>query len=192
MEALTREKFEKLVEKDNRLISKLRSYGYAVAFDMNSNKNVVHRNGRVYGQYLLGGKIVRNELKGKLQDERSIIRIAKIVKTDNEDFPYNVQVLNSLDCGKSFYYTGSGKFFKTEDEAQEYKMQIEKDEGEKIMKNNFIDDEMKVKAMMELSKEGFLMSYREITEAQYENTKEQILIFVKAKKKLNKELNKNL
>ena len=45
---------------------------------------------------------------------------------------------------------------------------------------------------MELSKEGFLMSYREITEAQYENTKEQILIFVKAKKKLNKELNKNL
>lgn len=192
MDGLTKEEFKKIVEKDNRLISKLRFYGYAVAFDMNSNKNVVHRNGRVYGQHLLGGKIVRNELKGKLQDERSIIRIAKIVKTHNEDFPYNVQVLNSLDCGKSFYYTGSGKFFKTEDEAQEYKMQMEKDEGEKIMKNNFIDDEMKVKAMMELSKEGFLMSYREITEAQYENTKEQILIFVKAKKKLNKELNKNL
>lgn len=60
------------------------------------------------------------------------------------------------------------------------------------MKNNFIDDESRITAMIELSKKDFLMSYSEITEAQYENTKQEILHFVRSRKELHRQLNQNI
>ena len=35
-------------------------------------------------------------------------------------YPYNVQIWRSLDNGRSFYYTGNGKFFQTAEAAAEY------------------------------------------------------------------------
>lgn len=60
------------------------------------------------------------------------------------------------------------------------------------MKNNFIDDENKIISMIELPKKSFLMTYREITEQEYENTKEEILHFVRSRKELNRKLNENI
>lgn len=60
------------------------------------------------------------------------------------------------------------------------------------MKSNFIDDENKIISMIELSKKEFLISYTEITEQEYENTKDEILHFVKSRKQLYKELNQNI
>lgn len=60
------------------------------------------------------------------------------------------------------------------------------------MKNTFIDDEKKIISMIELSKKDFFMSYREITEQEYENTKEQILHFVSSRKELHRKLNENI
>lgn len=60
------------------------------------------------------------------------------------------------------------------------------------MKSNFIDDENKIISMIELSKKEFLISYTEITEKEYENTKDEILHFVKSRKQLYKELNQNI
>lgn len=60
------------------------------------------------------------------------------------------------------------------------------------MKSNFIDDEKKIISMIELSKKEFLISYTEITEQEYENTKDEILHFVKSRKQLYKELNQNI
>lgn len=60
------------------------------------------------------------------------------------------------------------------------------------MKSNFIDDENKIISMIELSKKDFLMTYSEITEQEYENTKDEILHFVKSRKQLYKELDKNI
>ena len=44
---------------------------------------------------------------------------AKIIKSNNEQYPYNVQLSYSED-GKNFYYSGVGRFFKTHNEAIEY------------------------------------------------------------------------
>ena len=60
------------------------------------------------------------------------------------------------------------------------------------MKSNFIDDEKKIISMIELSKKEFLISYTEITEREYENTKDEILHFVRSRKQLYKELNLNI
>ena len=60
------------------------------------------------------------------------------------------------------------------------------------MKSNFIDDENKIISMIELSKKEFLISYTEITEQEYENTKDEILHFVRSRKQLYKELNQNI
>ena len=60
------------------------------------------------------------------------------------------------------------------------------------MKSNFIDDEKKIISMIEFSKKEFLISYTEITEQEYENTKDEILHFVKSRKQLYKELNQNI
>lgn len=60
------------------------------------------------------------------------------------------------------------------------------------MKSNFIDDENKIISMIELSKKEFLISYTEITEKEYENTKDEILHFIKSRKQLYKELNQNI
>lgn len=60
------------------------------------------------------------------------------------------------------------------------------------MKNNFIDDENKIISMIELPKKSFLMTNREITEQEYENTKEEILHFVRSRKELYRKLNENI
>ena len=60
------------------------------------------------------------------------------------------------------------------------------------MRSNFIDDENKIISMMELSKKDFLMTYSEITEQEYENTKDEILHFVRSRKQLYKQLNQNI
>ena len=60
------------------------------------------------------------------------------------------------------------------------------------MKSNFIDDENKIISMIELSKKDFLMTYSEITEQEYENTKDKILHFVRSKKELNRKLNEKI
>lgn len=60
------------------------------------------------------------------------------------------------------------------------------------MKSNFIDDEKKIISMIEFSKKEFLISYTEITEQEYENTKDEILHFVRTRKQLYKELNQNI
>lgn len=60
------------------------------------------------------------------------------------------------------------------------------------MKSNFINDENKIMSMIELSKKDFLMTYSEITEQEYENTKDEILHFVRSRKQLYKELNQNI
>lgn len=60
------------------------------------------------------------------------------------------------------------------------------------MKSNFIDDENKIISMIELSKKDFLMTYSGITEQEYENTKDEILHFVRSRKQLYKELNQNI
>lgn len=58
--------------------------------------------------------------------------------------------------------------------------------------NNFIDDVDKIEDMILMSKDRFLSSYRYLTVAEYENTKNIILHFIKTKKELNKKLNVNL
>ena len=52
--------------------------------------------------------------------------------------------------------------------------------------NMFIDDEEKIKDLLYLNKEDFLKEYSYITEAEYENTVELVLIYVKGKVKVNK------
>ena len=44
-----------------------------------------------------------------------------------DGYNFNVQVLISVDGGKSFYYCGIGKFCKTEEEAAEYIAQYKKE-----------------------------------------------------------------
>ena len=46
--------------------------------------------------------------------------------------------------------------------------------------------------MIQLSKKEFLISYTEITEQEYENTKDEILHFVRSRKQLYKELKQNI
>lgn len=54
------------------------------------------------------------------------------------------------------------------------------------LKDMFIDDEEKIKDLLYLSKEEFLKEYSYITEAEYENTINQILLYVNAKLTINK------
>ena len=181
-----------VIEKEEKLTEKMKNYDYALEYSGASNQTVVHRKGKVYGHLDKDQKVVRNELKGKLQDDKSIIKKFDIVKTSNAEYPFNVRILTSVDCGRTFFYSGNGKFCKTEEEAEKYKSYLEGLEETKNLKKNFIDDENKVNAMIELSKKGFLMSYGDVTELEYENTKEQILHFVRTKKQLYKELNQNI
>ena len=50
--------------------------------------------------------------------------VSKIIVNDNPNHPlgyrYNVQIWNSVDGGKSFYYCGIGRFCKTMDEVHNY------------------------------------------------------------------------
>ena len=65
-------------------------------------------------------------------------------------------------------------------------------EGLEYVKNNFIDDEEKISYMLELSRREFLRLFSEITEQEYENTKDKILHFVRSKKELNRKLNEKI
>lgn len=60
------------------------------------------------------------------QQKQNVIQKSKILKTNNREYPYNVQIWNSLDGGKNFCYTGNGKFCKTKIEADSYAKQLEK------------------------------------------------------------------
>lgn len=48
-----------------------------------------------------------------------IINMARIEKTDREDYKYNVQIWKSTDGGKSWNYTGNGKFCQKREEIDE-------------------------------------------------------------------------
>lgn len=128
----------------------------------------------------------------KERNEKNIIQKAKIIKTQNKDYPYNVQILNSIDGGKTFYYTGEGKFLETKEDVRYFIESFETIEGLEHVKNNFIDDEEKINYIFELSRREFLRFYRDITEPEYENTKNEILHFVKSRKELHRKLNENI
>lgn len=125
-------------------------------------------------------------------NEKNIIQKARIIKTQNKDYPYNVQILNSIDEGKTFYYTGEGKFLETKEDVRHFIESFESVEGLENVKNNFTDDEEKINYIFELSRREFLRFYSDITEQEYENTKNEILHFVRSRKQLYKELDKNI
>lgn len=125
-------------------------------------------------------------------NEGNVVQKAKINKTQNKDYPYNVQILNSIDGGKTFYYTGEGRFFETKEDVRQYIIKFKIIEGLEYVKNNFIYDEEKISNMLELSRQEFLRLFSEITEQEYENTKNEILHFVRSRKQLYKELNQNI
>ena len=125
-------------------------------------------------------------------NEGNVVQKAKINKTQNKDYPYNVQILNSIDGGKTFYYTGEGEFFETKEDVRQYIIKFKIVEGLEYVKNNFIYDEEKINNMLELSRREFLRLFSEITEQEYENTKNEILHFVRSRKQLYKELNQNI
>lgn len=62
-----------------------------------------------------------------------MIQKSKLLKNHNNEYPYNVQIWNSIDGGK-FSYSGNGKFFKTKEDAEKYMNQLEK-KGIKREKN---------------------------------------------------------
>lgn len=68
------------------------------------------------------------------EHNKNFIQKSKLIKTANSDYPYNVQIWNSIDRGKSFCYTGNGKFFKTKLEAENYREKL-KAKGIKKDKN---------------------------------------------------------
>ena len=125
-------------------------------------------------------------------NEKNVVQKAKIIKTQNKDYPYNVQILNSIDGGKTFYYTGEGKFLETKEDARHFIENFEFFEGLEHVKNNFVDDDEKINYIFELSRREFLRFYSDITEQEYENTKNEILHFVRSRKQLYKELNQNI
>lgn len=51
-----------------------------------------------------------------------IICRPRVIVSDNSstDYPYNVQLWHSYDGGKTFVYSGYGKFFKNSTEAKRY------------------------------------------------------------------------
>lgn len=47
----------------------------------------------------------------------------KVIKGDyglHEEFKYNVQIWKSINYGRTFYYTGTGKFCRTKKEVKAY------------------------------------------------------------------------
>ena len=52
----------------------------------------------------------------------------EVVKTGRNDYPYNVQIWESVDGGKNFYYSGRGTFCRNLEEVKAYK---ERQEGGK-------------------------------------------------------------
>lgn len=54
------------------------------------------------------------------------IQKCKLIKDYNNEYPYNVQIWNSIGGNNKFFYSGNGKFFKTEKEAEIYIKELEK------------------------------------------------------------------
>lgn len=52
----------------------------------------------------------------------------EVVKTGRNDYPYNVQIWESVDGGKNYYYSGRGTFCRNLEEVKAYK---ERQEGGK-------------------------------------------------------------
>lgn len=55
---------------------------------------------------------------------KEIVKIKKLTFLA-DGYSYNAQIWRSVDGGKTFWYCGSGKYFRTEEEAEAYKKQIE-------------------------------------------------------------------
>ena len=53
----------------------------------------------------------------------------ELIRTGRTDYPYNVQVWESVDGGKNYYYSGRGTFCRDLKEAKAYKAVQEKQEG---------------------------------------------------------------
>ena len=53
-------------------------------------------------------------------------KIEKMAFSVGGVYDYNVMIYRSIDGDKSFYYCGSGKYFKTLEEAEKFKKEIEK------------------------------------------------------------------
>ena len=47
-----------------------------------------------------------------------------------DGYKWNAQVLTSIDNGKTWYYGGNGKFYKTRKEARDFRDQMKKEWGE--------------------------------------------------------------
>lgn len=62
------------------------------------------------------------------------IQKCKLIKDYNNEYPYNVQIWNNIGGSNKFFYSGNGKFFKTEKEAEIYIKELEK-KGIKREKN---------------------------------------------------------
>ena len=69
-------------------------------------------------------------------EQGDIIQKIEIVNSNNEKYPYSVRVLNSIDGGNNFYYTGNGKSFKNKNEAEAYKNKLENEKKHGNRKKN--------------------------------------------------------
>lgn len=58
--------------------------------------------------------------EGDYEDTKELIQKSEIINSNNKDYLYNVRILNSIDGGKNFYYTGNGKFVRSKEEAESY------------------------------------------------------------------------
>ena len=120
---------------------------YIVAFNYEVNdKKVDWGYGYYYGDDLKKAKEDFEKVKagGNLADtfderqskkeESKVIQKVVILKSNNEEYPYNAQIHTSTDYGRSFYYAGNGRFCKTQEEAEDYKKEIES-RNKQIAKN---------------------------------------------------------
>lgn len=103
---------------------------YIIAFNYTidkKNNNLTWGYGYYYGKDIVKAE---NDFKKVLnggyltdtfkQKENSIIKSYECKIEPLEEYPYKVRVLNSIDNGKSFYYTGEGKNLKTKAEMKIY------------------------------------------------------------------------
>lgn len=57
--------------------------------------------------------------------ETKLIQKYVLKISSSQEYLYNVQICNSVDNGKSYYYSGNGKFFKNKHEANVYIKELE-------------------------------------------------------------------
>ena len=56
---------------------------------------------------------------------KKIVRIIDQTGEHQPEINYNVQVLTSIDGGKSYHYSGEGRFCQTLEQAAEWKQRLE-------------------------------------------------------------------